>query len=58
MPASSRSFKGNKAHLPSKLCAVCHRPMTWRKAWANNWEHVRYCSQRCRQQRATGPRCE
>jgi hypothetical protein len=22
--------------------------MTWRKAWARNWEAVRYCSEACR----------
>ena len=43
-----RDFKGNKAHLPSKPCAVCGRTMTWRKAWAKNWEQVRYCSDACR----------
>jgi len=41
-------FKGNKQFLPSKLCAVCGRTMTWRKAWAKNWESVRYCSDACR----------
>jgi hypothetical protein len=28
--------------------------MTWRKAWAANWDHVRYCSDRCRR-RKVGP---
>ena len=42
------SFKGNKQSLPSKPCAVCQRTMTWRKAWAKNWDHVLYCSDRCR----------
>jgi hypothetical protein len=45
---TDRGFKGNKAHLPSKPCAVCGRPMTWRKAWAKNWDDVKYCSERCR----------
>ncbi|WP_425481095.1 DUF2256 domain-containing protein [Ahniella affigens] len=27
--------------------------MTWRKAWAKNWEQVRYCSERCRRARLT-----
>ncbi|HWU82653.1 MAG TPA: DUF2256 domain-containing protein [Methylophilaceae bacterium] len=22
--------------------------MTWRKAWAKNWDTVKYCSERCR----------
>ena len=33
-------FKGNKASLPSKPCAVCGRAMSWRKAWAKNWAEV------------------
>lgn len=41
-------FKGNKQSLPSKLCALCGRTMTWRKAWAKNWADVRYCSDACR----------
>jgi hypothetical protein len=48
----SREFKGNKATLPSKPCAACGRPMSWRKAWAKVWDEVRYCSDRCRSQRA------
>lgn len=44
-------FKGNKQTLPSKLCAACGRTMTWRKAWARNWESVLYCSERCRRAR-------
>ncbi|RPE65076.1 hypothetical protein EDC62_2202 [Tibeticola sediminis] len=43
-------YKGNKASLPSKPCAVCGRPMSWRRAWAKNWEQVRYCSEACRRQ--------
>jgi hypothetical protein len=42
------SFKGNKAHLPSKTCQQCQRAMTWRKAWAKNWDEVKYCSDACR----------
>ena len=41
-----------KANLPSKDCAVCGRPFTWRKAWARTWDQVRYCSQRCRRARS------
>jgi len=50
MPAD---FKGNKKSLPSKLCVVCARPMTWRKAWAKNWDAVRYCSEACRAKKNT-----
>ncbi|MDH4383611.1 MAG: DUF2256 domain-containing protein, partial [Gammaproteobacteria bacterium] len=35
----------------SKPCAVCARPMTWRKAWARNWDDVKYCSTACQRQR-------
>ena len=48
----NRDFKGNKASLPSKVCAVCGRTMTWRKAWAKNWDDVRYCSDACRRQKS------
>ncbi len=45
-------FKGNKQSLPRKPCAACGRTMVWRKAWAKNWEAVRYCSDACRRRRA------
>ena len=48
-------FKGNKSALPSKPCAVCQRTMTWRKAWAKNWDSVRYCSDACRAKKGTLP---
>lgn len=41
-------FRGNKANLPSKPCAQCGRPMSWRRKWARAWDTVRYCSDRCR----------
>ncbi|MGB5774470.1 MAG: DUF2256 domain-containing protein, partial [Sedimenticolaceae bacterium] len=37
-----------KPHLPTRLCAVCRRPFSWRKRWRNSWDAVRYCSERCR----------
>jgi len=46
-------FKGNKTYLPSKPCVVCGRTMTWRKAWAKNWDEVRYCSDACRARKGT-----
>ncbi|MDE2271214.1 MAG: DUF2256 domain-containing protein [Xanthomonadaceae bacterium] len=55
-PAGSRrGHRGNKASLPSKPCAVCGRPMSWRRAWAKHWNEVRYCSAACRR-RKTGAR--
>ncbi|WP_112323804.1 DUF2256 domain-containing protein [Oceanibium sediminis] len=38
----------NPANLPSKTCAACGRPFTWRRKWARDWDSVRYCSERCR----------
>jgi hypothetical protein len=37
---------------PSKTCAVCGRTITWRKKWERDWESVRYCSERCRRNKA------
>lgn len=54
-PPPKPGFKGNKAYLPSKPCAACGRTMTWRKAWARNWEQVRYCSDACRARKAPPP---
>jgi hypothetical protein len=44
------NWKGNKQALPSKPCATCAKPMSWRKSWAKNWAQVKFCSERCRQQ--------
>ncbi len=56
MSTRPQGFKGNKASLPSKPCAVCGRPMTWRRAWAKNWDEVRYCSDACRKRKGgAGP---
>jgi len=49
---SSASFKGNKSFLPSKICVVCKKEMTWRKSWAKNWEEVKYCSEACKKKEA------
>lgn len=37
-----------KAELPSKTCAHCLLPFTWRKKWQRDWDQVKYCSERCR----------
>lgn len=46
-----------KTDLPTRLCVTCQRPFTWRRKWAKDWDEVKYCSDRCRQQRRpqTGP---
>lgn len=36
-----------KANLPSKMCVVCARPFTWRKAWERTWDDRTTCSTRC-----------
>ncbi|NBU05367.1 MAG: DUF2256 domain-containing protein [Sphingobacteriia bacterium] len=40
-----------KQNLPSKLCLACSKPFTWRKKWEKNWSDVKYCSNRCRNER-------
>ena len=45
------AFKGNKRALHSKPCTICGRDMSWRKAWAKNWEQVLYCSDACRKKK-------
>jgi hypothetical protein len=37
-----------KSNLPTKQCACCGLPFTWRKKWERDWEQVKYCSERCR----------
>ncbi|SDR89116.1 DUF2256 domain-containing protein [Winogradskyella sediminis] len=37
-----------KKNLSQKTCVSCNRPFTWRKKWARDWEHVKYCSDSCR----------
>ncbi|WP_081904491.1 DUF2256 domain-containing protein [Palleronia rufa] len=37
-----------KADLPSKTCAVCGHPFSWRKKWRTDWDRVKYCSAKCR----------
>jgi len=31
-----------------KTCEACGRTITWRRAWARDWDNVRYCSKACR----------
>ena len=32
----------------NKICATCGRGFEWRRAWARDWDQVKYCSQACR----------
>ncbi|NQY79010.1 MAG: DUF2256 domain-containing protein [Candidatus Caenarcaniphilales bacterium] len=40
-----------KGQLPKKICVVCKRPFEWRKKWKACWDEVKYCSNRCRNNR-------
>ena len=42
-----------KSDLPSKDCASCGLPFTWRKKWERDWDSVKYCSERCRRSAKT-----
>lgn len=44
---------GSDGEANRRTCASCGRTMTWRKAWADSWEQVRYCSDACRRRRIT-----
>jgi len=39
------------AERPTKVCDACGRPFQWRKKWKAVWDQVRYCSERCRNNR-------
>ena len=40
-----------KNDLPQKKCLHCGLPLTWRKKWEKVWDEVKYCSDRCRNER-------
>lgn len=42
----------SKSNLPSKICLVCQRSFAWRKKWADCWDDVKYCSERCRRRKS------
>ncbi|MFC3461496.1 DUF2256 domain-containing protein [Massilia haematophila] len=47
-----------KSGLPSRVCAYCALPFTWRKKWERDWDQVKYCSERCRRaSRPAGAEC-
>ncbi|MDA0298726.1 MAG: DUF2256 domain-containing protein [Actinobacteria bacterium] len=37
-----------KNSFAPKICVRCGLPFEWRKKWAKNWDEVKYCSTRCR----------
>ena len=37
-----------KRPAPTKLCAACGRPFSWRRKWLRDWDSVRFCSAACR----------
>ena len=43
----------NGRRTDTKECRSCGRVMTWRKAWARNWDEVQYCSDSCRRRRVS-----
>ncbi|WP_210176117.1 DUF2256 domain-containing protein [Agrobacterium bohemicum] len=42
-----------KGNLPTKSCVTCSLPFLWRRKWAKTWDDVKYCSERCRRQKAS-----
>jgi hypothetical protein len=42
-----------KLLLAHKNCLTCKKDFLWRKKWQANWEHVLYCSERCRRNKNT-----
>ena len=34
-----------------RTCGSCGRRIEWRRAWADDWEHVRWCSDACRRRK-------
>jgi hypothetical protein len=40
-----------KSDFPTKNCPTCGLPFTWRKKWADCWDEVKYCSERCRRRK-------
>ena len=43
---ADRDRSRDDAPVDEKVCAVCGRRITWRKAWERDWEQVRYYKHR------------
>ncbi|MSY67929.1 MAG: DUF2256 domain-containing protein [Actinobacteria bacterium] len=39
----------DKNGFSPKICVRCNLEFEWRKKWAKNWNEVKYCSDRCRE---------
>jgi hypothetical protein len=39
----------DKNGFAPKICVRCGLEFEWRKKWAKNWNEVKYCSERCRE---------
>ena len=50
-PSGRGAATGTRA---KKTCESCGREFAWRRAWARDWEQVRYCSRSCRTRGVTG----
>ena len=54
MPDKKPKRETDSGTHASKTCAACGRTMEWRKAWAKNWDEVKFCSDGCRRHRGNG----
>nr|WP_320197967.1 DUF2256 domain-containing protein [Agrobacterium sp. rho-13.3]MDX8306826.1 DUF2256 domain-containing protein [Agrobacterium sp. rho-13.3]MDX8306843.1 DUF2256 domain-containing protein [Agrobacterium sp. rho-13.3] len=41
-----------KGELPTKTCVTCGLSFVWRRKWMKHWQEVKYCSDRCRQEKS------
>ncbi len=53
MPDRKPKREAQHGEHASKTCLACGRTMEWRKAWAKNWDEVKFCSDGCRQRRVS-----
>ncbi|MBC7406559.1 MAG: DUF2256 domain-containing protein [Candidatus Parcubacteria bacterium] len=55
---TTKTLKGFKENLPTKICEACNRPFQYRKKWKLVWESVKYCSQKCQGNRSKSPKID
>jgi hypothetical protein len=46
-----RQRGGGDATPDEKVCGSCGRRIEWRRAWADDWDAVRWCSDACRRRK-------